>query len=171
MLPLLLSLSAHAGPAVSVSYFGEQLTHPGLKVGVEWSLVDGTSRRGMDRALLVQPSLAAWTHPDITNGVLVDGQLIYRKTRPRGFKREVLVGTGFVRTANASPTYTSDGQRVWADGRVRPMVSVGIGLGRDLSKRRDLPLAWQIRPLVFVHRDNTSLAPHLAVEAGVTWSF
>jgi hypothetical protein len=166
-------LSLAMAQDVSVSYFGDQLVHPGLKVGVEYPLLSRTSRlRSMERSLYVAPNLGVTWHPEHHTAAFVNGELGYRRTRESGWKRELILGLGAMRSNNASPTYTPDGDRVLLDGHTYVMPSVAVGFGRDLTDKRDLPLAWHVRPTLYMQAPyNTSIVPSLALETGITWSF
>ena len=158
---------------VSVSYFGDQLVHPGVKVGLERPLLSRTSRwREMERTVYVAPNLGLTWHPDHHTALFVNGEVGLRRTRRSGWKREFIVGLGAMRSGNASPTYTAEDRQVRFDGHTYFMSSVAIGFGRDLSGVRDLPLAWHVRPTLYLQAPyNASMVPGVALETGLTWSF
>ena len=52
------------------------------------------------------------------------------------------------------------------------MPSMALGFGRDLQDKRGLPMAWHVRPTLYLQAPyNTTAVPNLALETGVTWSF
>ncbi len=152
---------------------------PGLKLGVELPLAQGErvlTRRGVerrvDRLLLVEPSFTAWHHWGNHTPLTAGGQLIARRVRADGWTSEAFIGQGLTYAINAGTTYEfdDDGELVGSAmaGNWMSASSVGVGLGRDLSRSRGVDLAWHIRPTMTVWAPyNAGVAPVFTVELGV----
>jgi hypothetical protein len=158
------------GVGISLSFLGENLTHPGVVAGVEYRLL--APRPGHE--LLVRAFLGAYLHPSLYWALLAGGELSYRLTAGFGLCAELTGGLGYLHTTVASPVYElgSDGQVAavtdWGRPAFMPSASLGIGWDfRDVG----LPLRFMLRPQVFwQYPYNTHALTHVALLVGVTYS-
>lgn len=156
---------------LTVAYFGELATHPGLMVGTERTLW----KSGWQETFL-GANLGGYQHPGNHGGLFLNGELGYRLTFPSGVSTELSAGAGYLHTRVAGEVYApaANGQveAVTDWGRPSFMPSVALGIGYDCS-------GWKLGPSRLFGRlqgfgqapYNTYTLMHLATQVGVTWQF
>ena len=166
---------------ISISYYGDFYAHPGLKVGTEYTIVSETKekqkRKGMrskTRSILATGYINGYTHPGNHRALGAGTEIIYRKTKDNGWKKEALLGFGYQRRFNKGKTFTSD-----AAGNVTqvPLASRGyfqpsfsLGIGKDLAVTMKAPFAWHLRTGVhFLSPFNAGNVAGLHAEAGIIY--
>ncbi|MPR36844.1 hypothetical protein [Salmonirosea aquatica] len=172
---VLLLVTFFKAPAQSlrVGYYGETVTHYGLKVAREWSLRSFVKERNRARRqLLVAPALAVYRHPQNHVGLVFFPELTYRRTSRRGGIFEAGLAPAyfhyFLEGTTYSPDESGELQRVRLAGGNAFLPTVFVGVGKDLSVRRQVPLAWYTRLNVMQQRPyNTSALMRFSLEAGL----
>ncbi len=113
--------------------------HPGVQIGTEYSIVAG--RLGE----LAQTGEVAWFQsPPVQEAFLIYSELAYRYVASFGPLAEVLFGPGYLHSFSTRPVYELEGdhyRRVTDWGSSHFMLSLGLGVGFDLSKWTATPLA------------------------------
>ena len=166
---------------ISISYYGDFYAHPGVKIGTEYTIASKTKekqkRKGTKtktRSLLTTAYVNGYTHPGNHRSLGAGTELILRKTRGNGWKKEALLGFGYQRRFNKGKTFTSD-----ASGNVSqvPLASRGyfqpsfsLGVGKDLAVTMKAPLAWHLRTgFHFLSPFNAGNVMGLHAEAGIIY--
>lgn len=175
---------APEGVPVSFSYYGELLFHPGAKVSVEFPLWMKSKEKELknrtkvrQRRLLLIPGAGFYVHPQNHTGVFLNVEACYRKITPKsGFKLEGLTGIGYQARINAGTTYVVDDDGSVSEkqvaGRSYFTCQLGLGFGQDLYVKKQIPLAWHIRPYaVFSMPYNTTVMTSFDLEMGITYRF
>ena len=170
---LMIALTEVQAQSLRVGYYGETLTHYGLKVAYELPLRSYIKEKnGAQKAFLFAPGLAAYRHPRNHIGLVLSPELAYRRTSRRGRLFEVGIAPAYFRYFLEGTTYTPDGsddfRRVrWAGGSAF-MPTAFVGIGKDLSVRKNVPLSWYTRLNIMQQRPyNTSALMRFSLEAGV----
>lgn len=167
---------------LSVSYFGETITHYGFSVGADAPLhtwhrqkerSDGTLKT-RDHAWVAGLHLAAYWHPRSHYGVILYPTLGYTRTKTRGAFFQTGISLGYMRVFLDGETYqvNSGGEleRVRLASRGAFLPGVYIGWGKDLSRTTGIPLIWQVKPSLLLQIPyNTGVLPRLALEVGVIY--
>ena len=174
---ILLSITAVSAQSVRVGYYGETITHYGFKVAAEWTIRSYVKERNQARKqFMVGPALAVYRHPQNHIGLVFFPELIYRRTSRRGGIFEVGLAPASAYYFLEGTTYTPDeagGLRHvrWAGQNVF-VPTVFLGIGKDLSGRRQVPLAWFARlNLMRQWPYNTSSLTRFSLEAGLILPF
>jgi hypothetical protein len=125
-----------------VSYFGESITHPGLKFGMEF-LLSGknshskTNGKVVYRQLTLAPNLGIYYHPGNHTAVFLNAEIGFRIIRPKGFMTQISAGAGYQRTFLAAKTYQinqqGEAQRVYLAGSDRFMPCMNITAGKMMK--------------------------------------
>jgi hypothetical protein len=154
------------------AYFGETVTHYGLKVGYEQPLRVRLRPSSVRHEWLLVPGLAAYRHPHNHVGVIASPELAYRRTGRRGGLVEWAVSPSYFRYFLDGRTYEvgSDGtfHRVPLAGRSAFLPTVSFSIGRDYSVRRQVPISWYARLNLMQQRPyNASRLLRFGVEAGI----
>jgi hypothetical protein len=172
-----LALLALAPPAAAqqlrVAYYGETITHYGLKAAYDYTLATHVkSRNGARKELLVAPGLAVYRHPHNHWGVVVSPELLYRRTGARGGLLEAGVSPSYFRYFLAGTTYEVNEQgeldKVPLAGRSAFLPTIFVGVGRDLRVRQKASFAWYSRLLISQqYHHNAASLTRFALEAGI----
>lgn len=155
---------------ITLAYFGETATHPGLLIGTEHKAWEA----GGHRAFLAA-QLGGYRHPGNHTGVFLDGHLGYRRTWPSGLSLETLVGLGYLHTLLDGPVFAAGPSGVEAvtdGGRPAWMPSLTLGCGVDGAGLglRETRLFARLQ-LFGQYPYNGTLLPHAATQLGATWNF
>jgi len=172
------------GMAVNFSYYGEIIFHPGIKVSTEfplWMKAKEQQKKSHTktkyRSILLIPAAGFYVHANSHTAVFVNTEMCYRKVRAKsGFKLEGLIGIGYQARINAGTTYVveDDGSvnEKKVAGRSYLTAQLGLGLGQDLYVKKQIPVAWHVRPYaVFWMPYNTTAIPSFDLELGITYRF
>lgn len=169
---LVLAPGISSAQNLRLGYFGETITHYGLKGAYEVPLASSvSSRNGAKRQLYGSLGIAGYRHPQNHLGVIVSPEIGFRRIGKRGALFEFAIAPSYFRYFLEGRTFeaTSDGdfQRVRFAGGNAFLPTVSVGVGHDLSVRKKVPLAWYVRLNVMQQRPyNTSNLMRFALEAG-----
>ncbi|MBN1119324.1 MAG: hypothetical protein JXA77_19090 [Bacteroidales bacterium] len=167
--------------SLKISYFGEMITHPGLKCGIEYSLLTRniskeTKRKTKEKKceIIIGSNLGAYTHFKYNTGVFLNGEIGYRTTRSTGNIFDFMFGAGYLRTFLNSETFeigeNAEVNKVFLAGNNSFMPSVSFGFGRDISQKSEVFDSWYLKPIIFLQtQHNSGILPHLALEAGLNF--
>lgn len=171
----LLTVGASA-QELRIAYFGETISHYGVKIGLAFPLLRTEKAKAnglvVERELQFGPSLAIYRHPHHHVGVILAPELNWRRTGSRGGFYELGLAPSLYRYFLEADTYQvgDDGEfeRVPLAGRFAFLPTVSVGLGRDLSVRGGIPLAWYLRlDLMRQFPYNAGGLSRFALEAGI----
>ncbi|HEX8349305.1 MAG TPA: hypothetical protein VF598_05045 [Hymenobacter sp.] len=155
--------------AVTVGYFGETITHPGLFAGYEHNL-----RPQKRYQLLLAATLGGYVHRRNHAGLFSEVGLGQRLHFRSGFFLEQSIGIGYLHTfLNGGPIYEVNDKGEVSEsknlGRPHLMPSISLGFGWNVAHSEKLPLLVFIRPRAFwQYPFNRYALPHLALQAGIT---
>jgi hypothetical protein len=155
--------------AVTLGYFGETITHPGLFAGYEHNL-----RPQKRFQLLLTLTAGGYVHRRNHTGLFSEAGLGQRLTFRSRFFLEQFISIGYLHTfLNGGPVYeVKDNGAVSKSsntGRSHVMPSVSLGFGWNVAWSERLPLLFFVRPRVFwQYPFNNYALPHLALQAGLT---
>lgn len=170
-------LSAQDAPSISIAYFGEGITHPGLKVGLNYSFYawektrsksNGAEKR-LHKSFALQPSLGFYYHQDYQTGLFVLPQLAYTRKNAKGAFTSLGVGAGYLRTIVPSVYSLENGAIEKVSGGYNYLLSNYFAtFGKDLSVNGKLPLELYAQPQVMNVIPNTRPAIwYFALELGM----
>lgn len=174
---LILASKKTQAQSLRISYYGETITHYGLKAAYEFPLLSKIKERNQSRKmLLIAPSAALYRHPHNHFGIIIAPELMYRRIGKRGGLFEAGIAPAYFRYFLEGSTYqvTTHGEleRVRYAGGNAFLPTVFVGVGRDLSSRHRLPFAWYTRLNISQQRPyNTSALTRFSLEIGAIFSF
>lgn len=156
---------------------------PGFKFGVELPMlsIQREKTRASEKTHVVNNHYFGtvnfgYSHyKGFNNSLFFNTELGYRKTRKRGFKTEILLGIGAMRSFLNGVTYTVDDYGSVSKHRMAGsyyfMPSLSYGIGYDFEKKHpELPLSCTLKPtfsLLFPF--NNYALPNIAIELGVSY--
>lgn len=150
---------------LTLAYFGETFSHPGLMIGTERSVWHAGWQQ-----LLVTSNLGAYQHAGNHNGLFLNAELGYRLTFPGGLSAEALAGAGVLYSLLSGDVYlpsSAPPEPVRDSGRPTFMPSATAGLGYALGESRLFARLQAFGQYPY----NTYILLHLASLVGVTWNF
>ncbi|MCF2498883.1 MULTISPECIES: hypothetical protein [Dyadobacter] len=157
--------------SLRLGYFGETITHYGLRLAYEKPIATSISARNAKRILYGSLGVSGYRHPQNHIGLIVSPEVGFRRIGKKGALFEFALSPAYFRYFLEGKTYeaTSDGDfdRVRFAGGNAFMPTVSLGVGHDLSVRKKVPLAWYVRLNLMQQRPyNTSNLIRFALEAG-----
>lgn len=167
---------------LSLSYFGESITHPGIAVGLEYELwskygmrVKKSGKR-IDRKhkVVLNGNLDTYFHKRNHVGVLLNGEAGYKYIRKKGFFYEGAAGIGYFHTFLQGDTYVvsdaNEVSRVKLASQSNFSCSMWCGIGKDYSFKEGKPWAWKLLTGWFLQYPfGASKLWHTAAEVGVIY--
>ncbi len=157
--------------ALSGTYYGETITHPGVAIGGEFYAFERPRYK-----LIAAAKVGTYLHPRSHGAAFLDGELGHRVTARFGLYGDLFMGVGYFHTWPWGDVYVRA-----PDGGVEKKLNLGhphvkfggaLGLGWDLSKNTDVPLSVFARLEMFGEFPfNTGIAAHGALMTGVIWRF
>jgi hypothetical protein len=161
-------LPAPTSLPLTVSYFGETLARPGLRLATELTV----ARLGEHR-LFVEPALGGYFHRAHSLGLFAESLIGYRHAFGPRFRMEALVGVGYLHTFVDGTMYeargTSTPSAVTNLGRPSVMPSAAVSFRWNLGREANTSPSLFVRPRVFWQAPyNQGSLMHAAVEAGFT---
>lgn len=131
-----------------LAYFGETISHYGIRAGWEQSLLPDTGLKTTPTAkhkLLFSLNLSVFRHPDNHIGIALSPEIGWRYTGKRGGILQAGLSGGLLRTIYEAKTYRSDTagnlKKVLLAGQWGFLPGVYVGLGKDFSVAGKTPLA------------------------------
>lgn len=174
---LILTQKNTQAQSLRISYYGETITHYGLKTAYEYPIFSKIKERNQSRKmLLIAPSAALYRHPHNHFGIIIAPELIYRRIGKRSTLFEAGIAPAYFRYFLEGSTYqvTANGEleRVRYAGGNAFLPTVFLGVGRDLSVRHSLPFTWYTRLNISQQRPyNTSALTRFSLEIGAIFPF
>lgn len=162
---LLISCTVSAQANLKLGYFGESITHYGLKAGYEKPF----SQNGR---WLYAGALAVFRHPHNSVGIILSPELEWRRMSSKGRFIEATFAPSLFHYFYEGKTFrvNKEGEleKIPLAGRTAFLPTISFGFGKDLSVKRSLPLMWYSR--VSVMRQfpyNASSLTRVAIELGI----
>lgn len=155
---------------LGIAYYGETITHPGVKLGVGLPIAEGGWHLAYGAF-----NLGAFHHERNSDSVFANAELGYQLTFPIGLLVDVAIGAGYLHTFAAGPVYAVEGgavRRVANLGQPLFMPSVSLGLGwRFVNGPGGGPLEVTVKPFFFTEypRDHLLIGT-VGLEVGLAWT-
>lgn len=168
--------------AFSVSYFGENMFHPGFKLGVAYPFKvkemikvkadESVIRRGL--AYLVGANLGMYRHKKNHTGLFLNAEIGGRFLTRKAKKIELLFGLGYLHTILDGETFTigENGEIIskGVSGQGGLMPSIGVGWGKDYYWKNKSPWAWHVKGQYFLQVPyNNGFLLRTAIELGLSY--
>ena len=162
------------------SYFGEMITHPGLRVGVNFPLIswDKTKikKSGNEKVILksidFSPSIGLFYHKDYQTGLFVMPELSYSRKNEKGNYMTFAIGAGYMRTFIPRVyDFNSNGEIEKIDAGYNYFISnYSVAFGKDLSIKKKIPLSIYIKPqLMYAMPNYSNGVRYAALELGLNY--
>lgn len=130
-----------------IAYFGETITHYGLRGGMEYNLAHSEKTKGLksiQNDLLLGINLSIFRHPDNHLGIILSPELGWRRTGKNGGIVQAAITAGLIRSIYEAKTYRTnekdDFEKIPLGGQWGFLPGVSVGVGKDFSVRGNTPL-------------------------------
>lgn len=164
--------------SVSISYYGEMITHPGLKVSAdfnmkEWEKMNSTkkdSSKTIDKSFIISPALGFFYHRRYQTGLVFIPEVKFKRQNPRGRFFECGIGLGYFRT------FIPNSYEIKSSGEVNKVVAghnyfatnYFISFGKDLIVNKELPISYFIKPqFIYAVPNFPNGTGYFALEIGI----
>lgn len=181
---ILISTFCHAQTkkleSFSVSYYGEMITHPGLKINVDYPLKEWGKTKvpnkgasfPVTKGFFISPSIGLFYHRRYQTGLFFFPEIKYKRQNPKGRFFELGIGAGYLRTfipntfevnGNSEVNSTHAGSNYFA-------TNYFFAFGRDLRIKENLPIGYFIKPqLVYVIPNFPNGTTYFILEIGIKY--
>ena len=166
--------------SIYASYFGETVTHPGLKIGVTYQLKfwDKTKtrkngdKRIIQRSIELSPGIGFFYHKDYQTGLFVLPEWSYSRKNAKGNFLTAGIGAGYMRT------FIPNVYDLNANGEIESidagynyfLTNYSITFGKDLSVKKMIPISIYIKPqLMYALPNATNGISYFALELGASY--
>lgn len=162
---------------VSLSYFGEMVTHSGIRIGlttpISQQVISKDAGTSVNKAWMAGGHLTFYRHPRNHSAVMLTASIGRQRIGASGFQIEVHMEGGYMLSLLDGEAFEWAGSEFAAGSRGSSHLVFGFngGAGWNFNKTTDLPLSFMVSPHVYIQAPyNTFLIPRLALEASVSYS-
>jgi len=164
---------------VSVSYFGEYLTHAGIRIGLltplKTTLIDPAKTGEIEKSWLVGGFITLYTHQRNHRGLLFTGFIGRQRIGRLGLMTQYGLEAGYMASFLQGEVWTQDpASGDFIEGRrssSHAVFGLNGGIGWDFSQRTSLPLAISLHPHAYLQAPyNTLFIPRLALESRLSYT-
>ncbi|MEO0582478.1 MAG: hypothetical protein AAF135_09670 [Bacteroidota bacterium] len=178
----------NSDPGLVVSYFGDGVTHPGLKVGLDYPIYIKETRKAIptnkggfnltqSSQLFAGSGLGYYTFPRDHGAIFlqVEGGFRYLRNQsnlpPIAWRLDATLGMVFaIYTGGNGADPGSGSFRSTLSGQGLLMPTIGLAIGQDIKTSNLIkPISWHIKPNLWLYRFFSSESrAFLALEVGLT---
>jgi hypothetical protein len=171
---------------LGISYYGNVIVNPGVKVFTEWNLLaiqkNKVKRRKQKekpirKLLYLQPSLSYYYHKRSHSAFQLSMDLGWRRYRPKLFYTDMAFGLGYMRRFNIGDTYIADDQgnitnqkNATSRGYFVPNFSFAVGKHLQLKNNNGLSVFTRINGYLMLNY-NSGFVPDASIEFGVKYNY
>lgn len=166
--------------SIYASYLGETVTHPGLKVGVNYQLKSwdktkikkSRNEKLIHKSVDLSPSISFYYHKDYQTGLFVLPELSYSRKNVKGNYITYAIGAGYMRT------FIPNVYDLNSNGEIEKIhvgynyfiTNYSITFGKDLSIKRKIPLSIYIKPqLMYAIPNYSNGIKYFVLELGLNY--
>lgn len=176
---------------IHMGYWGELMTHPGIKVAYDYPITGIQKEKEVknktisrNHQWLVGSELGVYKHPQNHSGMILGITSGYRYERTKqksGKKKKILrtdisFGAGYYRYFLAGTTYqfqedgSIESQNSGGSGSFMPSGSVSFSM--NIPNQKDIPLFWYFKPSFYLEtQHNTGVNYKPFLEVGFSYQF
>ena len=158
---------------VSLSYFGELLVHPGIRLGVEIPISQSATASSLgNRAWVVGGHLTTYRHARNHRALIISGSISRERINQAGLMSDIRLESGYMASFVDGESFSWQNGEILESGSGSSHFYAGINgsLGWDFNKKSDLPMSVRLRPHLFIQAPfNSSLLLRAAGELQFTY--
>ena len=156
---------------ISLSYFGESITHRGIRLGFSTPISQNLSATEesstIQKGWVLGGYITYYKHPRNHQGIMLTGAIGRQRVGESGFLTAINLEAGYMLSLLDGATFEWDGQNIVEASKSSSHAVFGFngGAGWDFKKSSDLPISFQVVPHFYFQAPyNSLLAPRFALE-------
>jgi hypothetical protein len=160
----------------SFGYFGEFITHPGVKLGMSYTIKQKSkikkSGKQINKGWLTGANATFYRHKFNHKALMLTGFIGRQRTGNNGFLMQLNFETGYMASSLDGETYEWDGSdfQTAKKGSSHLVFGFNGGIGWDFGKRTSLPATFTLVPHLYIQAPyNTLFLPRTALAIQVTY--
>lgn len=161
---------------ISISYYGNLILHPGIKLGLDYHLagihktkIKKRKTKVIQKLLYTSPSIAFYSHQKSHSGLFISTDLGWRRYNNKCFYSDISLGLGYYGRINAGDTYEiKEGaaqKRLGMRNYFTPSLSYSIGQSFKVNEKL-ISIFTKVNSN-FILGYNTGWTPELSLELGL----
>ncbi|MEO0899179.1 MAG: hypothetical protein AAFY71_22395 [Bacteroidota bacterium] len=160
--------SAFPSYQVSLSFFGENISHSGVRLGmmlpIQKVLKHKKADEQVDKAWVGGLFLTYYKDPRNHQGLMLTGSIGRQRIGKKGLQSSFNIETGYMLSLLDGEVYEQEGESFAQGNRASSHFVFGInpGIGWNFSKVTQLPLAIMAHPHIYVQAPYNTLFVHRA---------
>lgn len=161
---------------ISISYFGESLTHGGIRLGFATPISQYIKQKGdsqsVNKGWIIGGYITYYKHPRNHEGFMFTGSIGRHRVGKSGFQTNLNFEAGYMLSLLDGEVYSWDGEKIIDGKRESSHIVFGLngGVGWNFDKKLELPISFMIQPhLYFQAPYNTLIVPRIAMETKVVY--
>lgn len=160
----------------SISYFGEYVTHAGIRVGISKTLSQNIkekdSSKFINKAWVLNGFLTYYKHPRNHSGFMITSAIGRQRTGKKGFQTSINLELGYMLSTLDGEVYEWDGEKIVEGEKGSSHFVFGFngGFGWNFEKQVNVPISIMILPHFYIQAPyNTLFAPRVALETKLSY--
>jgi hypothetical protein len=160
----------------SIAYFGELLTHPGVKLGMSYTINQKSknkkSGKQINKGWLTGANATFYRHKFNHKALMLTGFIGRQRIGNAGFLMQLNFETGYMASFLDGEAYEWDGSTFQKAKKGSSHLVIGFngGIGWDFGKRTSLPAIFALVPHLYIQAPyNTLFLPRTALAIQVTY--
>jgi|GEM_PF-5680771 len=162
---------------LSISYFGEMLTHGGIRLGlttpISQRIKEKNDSRFVNKGWIIGGYMTYYKHPRNHRGLMFTSSIGRQRISKSGFQTNINFEAGYMLSLLDGEVYEWDGGQIVTGNKGSSHIVLGFngGAGWNFEKNGNLPIALMIQPHFYIQAPyNTLFAPRVALEAKLAYN-
>lgn len=168
--------------AISFSYFGEMIKHPGIKINADFPIKEWDKNKSakedytkvFNKSIILSPALGMYYHKRYQTGLFIVPEIKYQRKNYMHSFLECGIGLGYLRTfiPNTFEVDSNGEVKNGSGGHDYLVTNYFITFGKDFIFNKPVPIAYYIKPQFMYAVPNfpTGIA-YFALEIGFRYRF
>ena len=163
--------------SISFSYFGETITHPGFKFGLNYQIKGWNSIKDdgqeIKKNIQLSANIGFFYHKNYQTGLFILPILSYKRQKENGNFRAIGIGTGYLRSIIPNVyELKMDGNYDKINAKNNYfLTNYNISFGKNLSIKHKIPIEYFVKPQLLVASPNTpNGVKYFVLEIGVNFN-
>lgn len=165
--------------SISISYYGEMITHPGIKFGLDYRLSQNVKEKSKKdryktiyRGFVLTPTVGFFYHKRYQTAINVVPEIKYTRSSERGGYFETGLGLGYMRTFVPNTFTVSNNYEVQKTvaGHNLFASTFFFAFGKNITVKDNIPMGLYIKPQYLLAAPNFPTATsYFLLEIGIKY--
>ena len=156
---------------ISMSYFGELLTHPGARIGIATPISQNIKQKKdeayVTKGWVVGGYFTYYHHVRNHRGLMLTSSIGRHRIGKKGLLLNINLEAGYMLSLLDGEVYEWNGTEMEEASKGSSHIVAGLngGIGWDFGKKTELPISFLIQPHIYLQAPyNTFFTPRVATE-------